>query len=1211
MKRAMKRMIVFGGRCLALVALAPALAGAQQSWVEDFTRYTLPGYNGLSGSDQFGWVAYYGACLTAGANSGTYQDSSPIPPCVNNSNYTGKTSYGGTPNYNEIQYGGAYGYLGNSSAPSSQASQSPDPDQQGALRLTNGGPYYAEHGAIISTTPFSAANGVKIKFKAVSYIGDGSNGDGADGITFFMLDANAPTGWTGSWPPTVGSWGGSLGYTCSNSNSPYVGLTGGYIGLGIDEYGNFTNSGDNTATGPGQAPGEIGLRGNGSVSWPWLNFVNSTYYPSSLSSTLQTQAVLNTCKTGTLWNYSSGTGVNTGVSLPTGPNSGAATSTYNVAGEWQYGDYGYITRYVLPSGTKIAYENNDQATARTNAQPIDYTLQITGSQTNPPYQLSLTFSINGGAPQVVLNPTAIGGTNGVLPSSLYFGFAGSTGGSNNVHEILCFQADPANVSDSSASANMPLDRTIGAFQVFLPSYNTQNWWGDIVASALTTSTNGYSLVLSTNWDASCVLTGGTCPVSGGGTQTYSGLSSTQRTILTWNGSTGVPFEWSNITSAQQSALTAGDSTVTANRLNYLRGDRSNEINSVTGVGLYRYRTSLLGDIIHSGPYWQSAPSDDYPATWTDNLHSSATAPENSGPTYAAFTSTYAQRENFVYTGSNDGMLHAFEAGYFDANGNFQSSTNTGIEELAYMPGYVVNDIHSTTAQADYSNAQYGHEYYVDSGPRVDDLYYSGNWHSWLVGTLGAGGTGLYILDVTDPDGTQNSSLAFSEANASSIVIGEWNASTITCANVSNCGTHLGTVSGYPMIKRFHNGLWGIVFGNGYNSSSGTAGIYVMIVNSAGNYTFYYYDTGVGPSLDPLGKSRANGIAYVAPADIDGDNIVDYVYAGDYFGNLWRFDLTSTCATSSGSCTGWGLTKYGSSSIPSLFSTPYSSSAGNWQPISTRPLVLVNSGRVLVVFGTGVEVPFTISSGDTYASGTQALYGIWDYNMSAFDTASGLSLSYLSSTTTISTSNLVQQTVTEGTLYETATTNTVTWCTTSPCGSGTELGWYLDLPSSTEQIIYNPTLPSGILMVNTVIPSTIAKFSCTKPSTASGWTMALNPATGGAFTTSPFLNISTGAALTSGGSPVAGLAANGAGSIVSFTVNGHTYWVTGTMGAPNSSLQTANAANTGSVGGSVSSSGSSSSSSSSATTTNQTGYTAGSLKSPIAGSGKRITWTQLR
>ncbi len=109
--------------------------------------------------------------------------------------------------------------------------------------------------------------------------------------------------------PGVGAYGGSLGYSCSNSNPPYDGLYGGYLGLGIDEYGNFLNGYSNTlgelaysvdkggnrrqqATGDFfYKPGRIGLRGAGHISWKALNNHYGTnpnettkpYYPSSLT----------------------------------------------------------------------------------------------------------------------------------------------------------------------------------------------------------------------------------------------------------------------------------------------------------------------------------------------------------------------------------------------------------------------------------------------------------------------------------------------------------------------------------------------------------------------------------------------------------------------------------------------------------------------------------------------------------------------------------------------------------------------------------------------------------------------------------------------------------------------------------------------------------------------------------------------------------------
>ena len=76
---------------------------------------------------------------------------------------------------------------------------------------------------------------MQVTFKTITYHGDsgGAGADGADGISFFLQD--------GSQAPGLGAFGGSLAYSCSNTNTPHDGLIGGYIGLGIDEYGNFLN----------------------------------------------------------------------------------------------------------------------------------------------------------------------------------------------------------------------------------------------------------------------------------------------------------------------------------------------------------------------------------------------------------------------------------------------------------------------------------------------------------------------------------------------------------------------------------------------------------------------------------------------------------------------------------------------------------------------------------------------------------------------------------------------------------------------------------------------------------------------------------------------------------------------------------------------------------------------------------------------------------
>ena len=196
--------------------------------------------------------------------------------------------------HDQYLVGGQNGYLGGSSPPGSPASQQPDPATFGALRFTNGRPFgNQQRGAIVSSNAYATSAGIQVTFKTVTY-----GGTGADGISFYLMDgcvpvtgAHMPTDASGNpactaplafYPPSpttvpaIGATGGSLAYSCSNNNGPgagvtYDGLTGAYLGLGIDEYGNFLNQGDNTATGYGFQPGRIGLRGAGAISWPALN----------------------------------------------------------------------------------------------------------------------------------------------------------------------------------------------------------------------------------------------------------------------------------------------------------------------------------------------------------------------------------------------------------------------------------------------------------------------------------------------------------------------------------------------------------------------------------------------------------------------------------------------------------------------------------------------------------------------------------------------------------------------------------------------------------------------------------------------------------------------------------------------------------------------------------------------------------------------------
>ncbi len=1531
MRLSMQIRNLAGALSLAACAIAlPTAALGQQTITEDFTATTVNNP----------WTAINGACLTAGTYSvtaGAPNTYNGIPACVGLSYYVG--------NGDAYQVGGEYGHLGSASAPGGNTTQTPDNQNTsdscypscGALRLTNGNPNFHENGAIVSTVPFNATAGVNVTFKTITYLGDsgGTGGDGADGISFFLLDAtstnqNQYTSGSG----VLGSWGGSLAYTCSNVNPPYVGQVGAYLGLGIDEYGNFLNGGngnDNTALGvaaSGWGSGNfqwnrIGLRGAGNVNWKWLNTNYPGWYPSALSTSQKQSAVQSTCQTGTLWNYSGSNPSNTGLASSTSSASGGTGATLY--------DYVPITNGSSTlSGFSIA---NETATTRSTATPIYYVLNITSTGL-----LSLSYSYGGGTlTSVLTNQSISSGNQYGLPSSLLFGFAGSTGGHNNVHEIMCFQAGPAEESNSSTTVNLPQDKLVTTAQVYLPAYHSLNWWGQLTAEGLYQSST-YQLCLvgqtcngsvitgtpTINWDGACVLTGTPAagssvlytecpsvanPIPGGAAsaQPYAANSTNGRQILTWNGSQGVGFDWGNLSTAETTALNASDSTG-QNRTLFLRGSRTNECPSAgcSGSNIYRDRTAVMGDIIHSSPVFVGPPAElGYAAVWTDNLNASASPAETASGAqdYATYFSNYAGRENVVYAGTNDGVLHGFRSGGL-TNGSLDTSTypNDGLEVLAYMPGALVQSIHSSTAAYDYSSPNYSHTFGVDAAPDSDDLFYNSRWHTWLIGGLGAGGSAIYALDVTDPAGVYASNKSFSEANAQNLVIGEWTPSSLACVGNSGCGAQLNNTYGTPVIWRFHatnsggKNMWGAVFGNGFpnpitasfggasgsitasigttvvgiigeeytgtingttlvvqagtngappltvgqtvggtygssgqhtlnarissisggscaafpctytlntsaffssttpawswnapgstlyvssgassiptsgfpiaitgsgvssgititgastgtvtsgastytkyplNQSStytastniqfagttmtvtaggglavgqtitgagvsttivaqltgttggigtytvansllvgsetmsngysqmtvtsgtnlavgqpiygvgvpagttitgfltgsggpgtysvsstpstaiasetmyainsggtGTAGIYVMLVDPAATapsptsgITFYYLDTGTGASADPLHQNRPNGIAYASPVDLDGDNTVDYVYAGDLYGNLWRFDLTSSSPSS------WAVSTYGNTGNPTpLFSTPTTTVSGQLvgQPITTRPVIVISpqgtgNNAVIVDFGTGQEYPFNPTTAVSYAAGPQALYGIWDWDMAGWNSQAHMSLASLSESSmvthlgagnsiTASSTFLVTQTVHVDTntnpYSEWDTSNVVCWYGSTVCGSSassnTQFGWTTPFPTvnTGEQLIYNPTVYQGVLLVNTTIPSTSSVFSC-KIELPTGYTMFINPSTGGSFKTSSFLDVNGNPMVTSGGQVMTGEQTGGTGSISTVTAGSTSFFLTDTSGG---SLFT------------------------------------GAMIGQPTGTGHRITWTQLR
>ena len=145
-----------------------------------------------------------------------------------------------------------------------------DTTGNGVLRMT--GSALNEEGGVMTTSSVPASNGLDATFDSYQY-----GGTGADGIGFVLAVENPATP---TAPANIGQPGGDLGYAAGSSTSGTQGLAYGYLGVGLDVYGNYSNpvaDGTGCGTSPSWAdvttPKQVVVRGpgNGTVGYCPLN----------------------------------------------------------------------------------------------------------------------------------------------------------------------------------------------------------------------------------------------------------------------------------------------------------------------------------------------------------------------------------------------------------------------------------------------------------------------------------------------------------------------------------------------------------------------------------------------------------------------------------------------------------------------------------------------------------------------------------------------------------------------------------------------------------------------------------------------------------------------------------------------------------------------------------------------------------------------------
>ena len=399
-----------------------------------------------------------------------------------------------------------------------------------------------------------------------------------------------------------------------------------------------------------------------------------------------------------------------------------------------------------------------------------------------------------------------------------------------------------------------------------------------------------------------------------------------RNILTYNteSNTGQNFQWSGISTAQRAQLGSNADLDAEGVLNWVRGNQSQERPS--GVFRQRSTAGLIGDIVNSKPLYVGSRNEGYA------LKTGIPVEQRESYLTRINSNTFKQRKRIVYVGANDGMLHGFNTGVYseDGDGIYEPGQDftkgNGVETFAYVPAAVYSNLPSL------AHPDYTHRYFVDGSPTAGDAYIGGAWKTVLVGSTGAGGRSYFAIDIENPD----------DINASKVM---WE---FTHAE-------LGLSIGQATIARTNGGNWVAIFGNGYNSNSQRAQLF--IVNLSDGSLLRKIDTAVGTAALP------NGMGPPQVVDINLDGNADLVYAGDYQGNLWKFDLTDDDHNN------WNISFGGKP----LFKA--TDTAGNNQPITARPTVRrhPSKGALAIYFGTGK----LLLVGDQGDRTEQTIYGVFD------------------------------------------------------------------------------------------------------------------------------------------------------------------------------------------------------------------------------------------
>ncbi|PIT52400.1 hypothetical protein BHC44_09280 [Snodgrassella alvi] len=375
-------------------------------------------------------------------------------------------------------------------------------------------------------------------------------------------------------------------------------------------------------------------------------------------------------------------------------------------------------------------------------------------------------------------------------------------------------------------------------------------------------------------------------------------------------------------------------------------------------------------------------------------------------------------QKYMITSANDGMVYVFRATNnkqypYDLKFNFMPM---GIERQSNDGSDLVAHYYKDLTYNDYGSSKHPHRFLLNGGMVVQQTEQSKDRNgddrpqqTFMVSTMGQAGRGAFAINIGGNELVSRRPIAVDNMGSSG-----WYNDVSLFQTPTGSNNYFGFTVGTPAIARLRvnedpkasptsvaNHIREAAFiSNGYNYSSTLASdnasqlsiesaLYIYDILGVDVGTDGYTRTGfrkgdliakLSPPLTTVKQptdskngdngddyeedERTGGLSSPTVIDIDGDGVADIAYAGDYAGNLYRFDLRSPNPTN------WTVHKLFSAGAP-ITSAPGVILVNN--PQNNNPNNNQYNLNAVITFGTGSD----IYQSDLSNKDQQAVYGIYD------------------------------------------------------------------------------------------------------------------------------------------------------------------------------------------------------------------------------------------